>query len=61
MEQKSYFKHTGYVGNEKFTPVAALLKSHPERVIERAVFGMLPKGTLGKQTLRRKLKEFGLE
>ena len=58
MEQKFYFKHTGYVGNEKFTPVATLLKKHPERVIERAVYGMLPKSTLGKQTLRRKLKVY---
>ena len=58
MEQKSYFRHTGYVGNEKFTPVAAMLSKHPERVIEKAVFGMLPKGTLGRQVLRRKLKVY---
>ncbi len=58
MEQKTYFRHTGYVGNEKFTPVAKMLATHPERVIEKAVFGMLPKGTLGRQVLRKKLKVY---
>jgi len=58
MEQKEYFRHTGYVGNEKFTPVAKMLATHPERVIEKAVFGMLPKGTLGRQVLRKKLKVY---
>lgn len=58
LEQKSYFRHTGYMGNEKFIPVARELKMHPERVIERAVFGMLPKTTLGKQVLRKKLKVY---
>jgi large subunit ribosomal protein L13 len=58
MEQKQYFHHTGYVGNEKFTPVARMLETHPERVIEKAVFGMLPKGTLGRQVLRKKLKVY---
>lgn len=58
MEQKQYFRHTGYIGNEKFTPVAKMLETHPERVIEKAVFGMLPKGTLGRQVLRKKLKVY---
>ena len=58
LEQKSYFRHTGYMGNEKFIPVAREPKMNPERVIERAVFGMLPKTTLGKQVLRKKLKVY---
>ncbi len=58
LEQKKYFRHTGYVGNEKFVPVAKMLQTHPERVIEKAVFGMLPKGTLGRQVLRKKLKVY---
>lgn len=58
LQQKQYFKHTGYMGHERFTPVAELLGQHPERVIEKAVFGMLPKSTLGKQTLRKKLKVY---
>ena len=58
LEQKQYFRHTGYIGHERFTPVADLLEKHPERVIQKAVFGMLPKTTLGKQTLRKKLKVY---
>lgn len=56
--QKEYFRHTGYMGHERFTPVAAMLDKHPERVIEKAVWGMLPKGSLGKQVLRKKLKVY---
>lgn len=58
LEQKRYFRHTGYMGHEKFTPIAKLLATHPERVIEQAVFGMLPKSTLGRQVLRKKLKVY---
>ena len=57
-EQKKYFRHTGYMGHERFTPVAKMLKQHPERVIQYAVWGMLPKGTLGRQVLRKKLKVY---
>jgi large subunit ribosomal protein L13 len=56
--QKEYFRHTGYMGHARFTPVAAMLQRHPDRVIEKAVFGMLPKSTLGRQTLRRKLRVY---
>lgn len=58
MDQKQYFHHTGYMGHERFTPVSVMLAKHPERVIERAVFGMLPKSTLGRQVLRKKLKVY---
>src|SRR5512134_1747270 len=58
LEQKRYFRHTGYMGHERFTPVASLLAKHPERVIEKAVWGMLPKTTLGRQRLRRKLRVY---
>jgi large subunit ribosomal protein L13 len=58
LEQKRYFRHSGYMGHERFTPVATVLAKHPERVIEKAVFGMLPKTTLGRQALRRKLKVY---
>ena len=57
-EQKTYFRHTGYMGHGRHTPVASLLAAHPDRVIEKAVFGMLPKSTLGRQTLRRKLRVY---
>jgi large subunit ribosomal protein L13 len=57
-EQKLYFRHTGYMGHERFTPFAKLLSSHPERIIEKAVHGMLPKTALGRQVLRRKLRVY---
>lgn len=57
-EQKSYFRHTGYMGHERQTPIGTMLARHPERVIEKAVYGMLPKTTLGRQELRRKLRVY---
>ena len=57
-EQKMYFRHTGYMGHERFTPFASMLAKHPERVIEKAVYGMLPKTALGRTHLRRKLRVF---
>ena len=57
-EQKHYFRHTGYMGHEKFTSASDMLAKHPERMIEQAVFGMLPKGALGRQVLRKKLKVY---
>jgi large subunit ribosomal protein L13 len=59
MAQKTYFKHTGYMGHESHTPAQDLLAKHPDRVIEKAVFGMLPKNSLSKQKLRTKLKVYG--
>lgn len=58
MQQKAYFRHSGYMGHERFTPVAKMLDKHPDRVIQAAVFGMLPKNTLGRQRLRKKLKVY---
>jgi large subunit ribosomal protein L13 len=58
LDQKRYFRHTGYMGHERFTPARDLLAKHPERVIEKAVFGMLPKNSLAKQKLRGKLKVY---
>ena len=46
-DQKEYFRHTGYMGGEKFIPFRRMLEKHPERVIELAVKGMLPKNALG--------------
>ena len=57
-EQKTYFSHTGYMGHEKHTPFATMLAKHPERIIEKAIYGMLPKTTLGRQVLRRKLRVY---
>src|SRR5918997_2054431 len=57
-EQKEYFSHSGYMGHEKHTPIATMLAKHPERVIEKAVYGMLPKTALGRQKLRLKLRVY---
>ena len=56
-DQKEYFRHTGYMGGEYFIPFKSMLEKHPERVIELAVKGMLPKNALGKQ-MRKKLKVY---
>ena len=57
-EQKTYFRHTGYMGHEKYTAFADMIEKHPERVIEKAVYGMLPKTDLARRHLRRKLRVF---
>jgi len=58
LEQKQYFRHTGYMGHEKFTPLSKVMAQRPEKVVERAVFGMLPKTSLTKQVLRLKLRVY---
>ena len=50
-DQKTYFKHSGYMGSEKFVPFKTMLARRPERVIELAVKGMLPKNALGRHML----------
>jgi large subunit ribosomal protein L13 len=57
-EQKRYFRHTGYMGHEKFTAVKTVLAKHPERVIEKAVWGMLPKTTLSREHVKQMLKVY---
>ncbi|MGH7576110.1 MAG: 50S ribosomal protein L13 [Longimicrobiales bacterium] len=56
-EQKTYFRHTGYIGGGKHVPVRTMLERYPERVIELAVKGMLPKTNLGR-LMRKKLKVY---
>jgi large subunit ribosomal protein L13 len=46
------------MGHERMTAARDLLAKHPDRVIEKAVFGMLPKTSLAKQKLRGKLKAY---
>ena len=55
--QKIYYRHTGYPGGIRETKVAEMRAKHPERLIEKAVKGMLPKGSLG-QRMFTKLKVF---
>ena len=54
---KMYYRHTGYVGNLKSMSFEKLLAKSPERVIELAVKGMLPKNPLGRD-MYRKLKVY---
>jgi len=55
--QKTYFRHSGYMGGERFIPFRRMIEKHPERVIELAVKGMLPKNKLGRQ-MRKKLRVY---
>ena len=57
-ERKTYYRHSGYPGGLKEMSFAKLQAAHPERVLEKAVKGMLPKGPLGYAMLR-KLKVYG--
>ena len=52
-EQKTYFRHSGYPGGIYSTNFAKLQARHPERVLEHAVKGMLPKGPLGSAMFRK--------
>ena len=49
LDQKMYWHHTGWVGNDKEVSLREMLQNHPERVVEHAVKGMLPKGSLGRE------------
>ena len=50
---KTYFRHSGYNGGTTFTPAGQMMENFPERVIEHAVRGMLPKNRLGEQMYRK--------
>ncbi|UCG55404.1 MAG: 50S ribosomal protein L13 [Dehalococcoidia bacterium] len=51
--QKLYYRHSGYPGSLKSITLGAMLKTKPERVIEHAVKGMLPKNRLGKSMIKK--------
>ncbi|OGA11846.1 MAG: 50S ribosomal protein L13 [Betaproteobacteria bacterium RIFCSPHIGHO2_12_FULL_69_13] len=52
-EKKKYYSHTGFPGGVKEITFAKLHAAHPERVLQRAVKGMLPRGPLGYAMLRK--------
>ena len=58
MQQKMYYRHSGYPGGLKETPLPVMLERHPERVVQQAVKGMLPHNRLGRKILRH-LKVYG--
>jgi len=55
--QKKYFRHSGYIGHMKEVTAGRMLETHPERVIQAAVRGMLPKTKLGR-AMFKKLKVY---
>jgi large subunit ribosomal protein L13 len=59
-DQKTYFRHSGYMGGEQHIPFKRMIATHPERVIELAVKGMLPKNTLGR-SMQSKLRVYAGE
>jgi large subunit ribosomal protein L13 len=52
-EQKLYYRHSGYPGGLKSTTLGKMMQTHPTRVIEYAVKGMLPHNRLGRQMIKR--------
>jgi len=57
LDQKRYYRHSGYPGGLKETPIRRMLETHPERVLELAIKGMMPKGKLGR-AMTRKLRVY---
>lgn len=53
LDQKVYTRYTGYQGGLKMTTAREMLEKAPERVLEKAVWGMLPKNRLGRKLIRR--------
>ena len=53
LSDKIYYKHTGYIGNLKETPLGKMLDKKPDFVIKNAVKGMLPKNPLGRSMIKK--------
>ena len=53
LEQKMYYRHSGYPGGFRAVPLAEMLKKKPEMVIEHAVKGMLPQNKLGDAMIKK--------
>lgn len=56
-EKKTYFRYTGYIGGGRITTFQEMLDKYPERIVEHAVKGMLPKNRLGR-SMYKKLKVY---
>ena len=61
LDQKIYYNHSDYVGGMKETTLKEMMEKHPERVIELAVKGMLPKGPLGRSMIKKLFVYAGAE
>ena len=53
LEKKQAYRHSGYPGGLRSVSYGELMEKHPERAVEKAVRGMLPKNSLGRKTLRK--------
>jgi len=53
LDQKMYYRHSGYMGGLRATSARQMLKKKPEEVLRHAVRGMLPKNSLGRQLLKK--------
>ncbi|MDI6603049.1 MAG: 50S ribosomal protein L13 [Patescibacteria group bacterium] len=53
MEEKKYFRHSGFLGGAKFIPLKKLFKEKPAEVLRKAVYGMLPKNKLRARMIKR--------
>lgn len=53
LESKMYYRHSGYPGGLKEATMEEMLRKHPDRIIKRAVWGMLPHNRLGRKLLKR--------
>lgn len=53
LEQKTYFRHSGYPGGAKYTSMKDLMNDKPDEVVRRAVRGMLPKNKLGRKMFKK--------
>ena len=53
LEQKKYYRHSGYPGGLTTSSLGEVLEKHPDRVIQKAVRGMLPKSALGEQIVKK--------
>ena len=53
LEQKTYLRHTGYPGGQRSETPTSLLEKKPEAIVEKAVYGMLPKNKLGRIMIKK--------
>lgn len=53
LDQKMYYRHTGYIGNLKEVKYSTLMRTKPEFAVELAVKGMVPDSTIGRKALTR--------
>jgi large subunit ribosomal protein L13 len=51
LEKKVYLRHTGWMGGQRATPLKTMMQKHPDRVVTKAVWGMMPKNRLGRRQM----------